>query len=120
MTDLEQAIAALRRVYPGTELVDLAGGQKAAIVVGLRPKSREWTPSPMRGLLLLAGWPVTRPVLLIETKIQRNGSTPQGFSQQMHLGEAWLGFSCNAPWDAQLPSLVAAVHGWMARFDGQP
>jgi hypothetical protein len=118
MTGFEGAFTALRRAYPSAELVEIPGGQQAVRLSDLRARSNEWTPSPLRGLLLIQGWPGARPVLLVEGAIRRNGASPPNFSAQYQLGEAWMSFSFSAPWDPQRPSLVAAVASWMERFNG--
>lgn len=115
---LEEELEALRRVYPGAELHELIGGGRAIRIPRLRPTSAQWTPSPLRGLLILGDWPESRPTLLVEEGIRRNGSSPANFSRQYLLGETWLGYSFSAPWDPSQPSLVGAVLTWMNRFNG--
>lgn len=115
---LEEELEALRRVYSGAELLELTGGGRAIRIPGLRPTSTQWTPSPLRGLLVLGDWPQSRPTLLVEEAIRQNDSPPANFSRQYLLGETWLGFSFTAPWDPSHPSLVGALRTWMSRFNG--
>jgi hypothetical protein len=118
MTRLEEELEALRRVYPGAELLELIGGGGAIRIPELRPTSTQWTPSALRGLLVLGDWPQSRPTLLVEEAIRQNGSPPANFSRQYLLGETWLGYSFSAAWDPNHPSLVGAVRTWMSRFNG--
>jgi hypothetical protein len=118
MATFEEELEALRRVYPGAELLELPGGGRAIRIAALRPASTQWTPSQLRGLVVLGNWPESRPVLLVEEAIRWNGSPPANFSSQYLMGETWLGYSFSAPWDANHPSLVGAVLTWMTRFNG--
>jgi hypothetical protein len=115
---LDEELKYLRRAHPGAELLDLPGTGSVILLPTLRPGSVQWTPSPVRGLLVLGGWPQSRPILLVEEVIRRNGSPPTNFTRQYLRGETWLGYSFSAPWDPNQPSLVAAVHTWMTRFNG--
>jgi hypothetical protein len=118
MPAFDDELAALARVHTGATLVE-APGRRVVRLPTLALTSADWSPNPVRGLLLCDKWPNQRPQLLVGDELRRKGAEPVNFSRQFQAGESWFGYSFQAPWDPARPSLVPAVRGWLARFDGR-
>jgi hypothetical protein len=118
MPTFEEEVEALQHVYPGTTLQDVPG-RRLVRLPSLSLKSAEWTPNPLRALLVCDSWPSQRPQLLIGDELRRRGAEPVNFARQYQAGESWFGYSFQAPWDPARPRLVPAVRGWLTRFDGR-
>jgi len=118
MAALGGEVEALGRVYLGALLLDVPG-RLLVRLPAVSLKSAEWSPSPVRALLMCDGWPNQRPQLLVGDELRRNGADPANFGRQYQAGDAWFSYSFQAPWDPARPGLVPAVRGWLARFDGR-
>lgn len=115
--DLNAEVVALADAYPRAGMLDVPGRQ--LIRLPALPMTGEWTPTPVRGLLICDGWPAQRPQLLIGDELRRNEQEPPNFSRQLIEDEAWFGFSFNAHYLPDHPALIPVIRGWLRRFDGR-
>jgi hypothetical protein len=118
VASLDDEVSALGVAWPGAKR--LAAPDRALVLVPAIRMDGDWAPASIDGLLVADGWPQTRPQLLIDAVLTRNGQPPANFSRQYLADRAWYSFSFNAPWDHAHPSLVSAVRAWLRRFDGRP
>jgi hypothetical protein len=115
---LERELEAVAVAWPGAKRLPLPG--RALILVPGIELAGAWAPATLDGLLIVDSWPQSRPQLLVDAALTRDGQSPANFSRQYLADRAWYSFSFNAPWDPARPQLVPAVRAWLRRFDGRP
>lgn len=113
----DAAAAAVGIAFPGAMVLNLP--ERQLIRLPVITMSSQWSPDAVRALLDCDGWPDGRPRLLVGDELRRNGTEPPSFNRELIAGEAWFGYSFNAPYAASHPELVPVIRGWLARFDGR-
>ncbi len=74
-----------------------------------------WTPTT-RGLVRFGGWPGARPDFWIDITVKNaHGQPPRSSWHEYVLGEPWLRYSFNVPWDGAATA-TRAVQMWLTRF----
>lgn len=114
----EAAASAVAVAFPGAKVLDVP--DRRLIRLPGVAMTGQWTPSTVRTLLVCDRWPDGRPRLLMGDELRRHGAEPANFSRELIAGEAWFGYSFNAPYSTSHPDLVPVIRGWLARFDGRP
>jgi hypothetical protein len=74
-----------------------------------------WT-SSTRALVRFGGWPGTRPDFWVDIEVRNaHQQPPRSSSQEYILGEPWLRYSFNLPWNGE-DTATRAVQLWLGRF----
>jgi hypothetical protein len=118
LNEFDSEYQAVKLAFPGSALLDVPG-QRLIRLPGVA-FSEPWSPSRVRAMLICDAWPGQRPRLLVGDELLRNNAAPANFNRELIAGEAWFGFSFNAPYSSTNPSLVPVIRGWLRRFDGRP